>query len=537
MADELKSRVEGIADTVEKIADETAAAVESVKEEVKVLAQSYQKDVKDLQEALKGGAKFDKAEAEKIVSDLLDKQKNDEATKRVLSGNASAANKAMTDPWDAKADYFAWDVKSTDGKDYKPLLEAALRASARGEAHKEFQHMATDVMIANALANSWARMASEPYDPKGGGFAKFFPKMSKKWAEHQARFISEFTGKATVAPMDLAEQSTWVPVAASPEVRELIMLKTGVGSLFEHLRYTGAGTNYDLPVDLTDTVADYITETTAYSSTSLPYVAQDPIQLGHALVDAKCTFAFKKHRGRFIFTGELDEDSIVPILPRVRMKLVETMAHGEEDAWINGQLSASIDTGAAAPGTYSIRKAHNGLRYFCSSGVVNSLFDAGSDNLAYSDIMAARAVMGERGVDPADLALILGPAGYMQALKITEVKTVDVYGPAATVATGELAKISGIPIVVSRFVPEDMNVSGIRDATTTTQTIAIVVNRRGWLACEKRDITIESVRLPSVDWTDVIAMRRMDLESLYGYATSGTPKTACVIYNLDTALA
>ena len=522
--------------TVEKIGEQVGLMEKSLNDRIKAIevaqgtAVEDQKKLADhMQSVAKGAATIDETKIGEIVGKIMDKADAERARKGILG--AGAASTRMTDPWDVKTDYLGWDFKRNGGS-AMALVNSALSGSARTESQKYLQRMATDIAIANALGRAWERTAGEEYR----GVAHHFPNMHKRWMAHVQEFLHDITGKTALDPDDVTSTANWVPTIMSSDLREKIMLECKVGALFEHIQFSGPGKTLDIPVDLTDAVADLIPETTAHPPL---YSTSDPYGLGQVFVDDKVSLTPAKHRSRFIFSGELSEDAVVPIVAVVRARIARTLANGEEDCWINGQKTASIDTGGAAPGTYSIRKASDGLRYVCSAGVGNSLVDAGSDNLAYADIMAARAKMGELGVNPSDLAVIVSPSGYMQLLKIAEVLTADKFGDRATIFSGALAAVGGIPVVVSRYIPEDMNASGIRDATTTTQTIAIVVNRRAWVAAEKRDITIESVRLPQTDQTDVIAMRRLDLKGVFSSAAaiSAGIKGACVIYNADTALA
>ena len=81
--------------------------------------------------------------------------------------------------------------------------------------------------------------------------------------------------------------------------------------------------------------------------------------------------------------------------------------------------------------------------------------------------------MGKYGVKASDLVLACSPTAYYGLVTDDDVATVDKYGPAATILTGELAKVRGIPVVVNENVPYV--------ASTADGVVAVLFNRKMWL--------------------------------------------------------
>ena len=522
---------EKAAEKIEALAAKAAEAIEESKglnvetkkihEEIRTSGTAWQSSIKAMQETLKKGT-FDQDYLKSEIAKVFDREAAERAGRGIVDPASIRAMNALTDPFDQKGDYLTWRFKRHEGSSLD-ILQNAILSRPRTDLQKYFQRQAIDMGILMMLADRASK------NPPIETIKHRMPRVWQKWQDYKVEMLAEITGKATVEPIDTTDTANWVPAPMASELRALIMIESRVPQLFETVIYDGPGKTWDLPVDLTDVLPDLITETTAYTN---PYAATDPTQLGQTVNDAKRTFTFAKHRVRFILSGEFDEDSIVPAIPLLRGKFVRTMANGHEKVIIDGQKTANIDTGGGGPGTYDIRKASDGIRYFCSAGVANVLYNTGADNLAYGDLIAARALMGEYGMMPADLALIVGPSGFMQILKIAEVVTADKFGDRATIFTGAVAALGGVAVVPSRYVREDLNASGIYDAVTTTRTVAIVVNRRTFLTVEKRAITIEQARLAPTDQTDLIAMRRLDYNQVQGT----TQKSAAVIFNINTAI-
>ena len=90
-----------------------------------------------------------------------------------------------------------------------------------------------------------------------------------------------------------------------------------------------------------------------------------------------------------------------------------------------------------------------------------------------------RKSMGKWGVNPADLAYIIGVSSYMVLMSDSNLLTVDKFGPNATLLNGQIGSLYGVPVIVSEHVRENLN-----DASPSTSRIAAAV-RSQWLADER----------------------------------------------------
>ena len=102
-----------------------------------------------------------------------------------------------------------------------------------------------------------------------------------------------------------------------------------------------------------------------------------------------------------------------------------------------------------------------------------------------------RKKMGKYGVDSSGIVHIVGIGSYVNLLADANLLTVDKYGPNATILTGELGRVGGIPIVVSEYVQSDLNATGVYDGVTTTKTIAITVDPSAFLIGNRRSMTVQ----------------------------------------------
>ena len=161
---------------------------------------------------------------------------------------------------------------------------------------------------------------------------------------------------------------------------------------------------------------------------------------------SKCVLNSKKFIGNTGYSYELDQDSVVAILPMLQEQLALSAAEALEQAII--QTGEANGTGAyASADLFDAGLAGVSLT---TAGVVytGSAQDTGMTQ-ATTDIPLARAAMGIAGINPNELALILSPTAYGEIMRDSNVVTVDKIGDQATIRNGQLASIFGIPIFVS----------------------------------------------------------------------------------------
>ncbi len=244
----------------------------------------------------------------------------------------------------------------------------------------------------------------------------------------------------------------------------------------------------------------------------------------------KVTLTAVKFAGEMITSKELEEDSIIAIMPLMQQELVDYMSADIEDATINGDTTGTHQdsdvTGADDP-----RKIWKGLRISAISGAKT---DASSASLLTVPMLRTnRKVMGKYGIIPTDLAHILSMSSYIQLLADASVITMEKFGPYATILTGELGKADGVPIIVSEYVRTDLNASGVFDNSTKTETVALTVHRNGFINGERRGMTIQVLRelYAESDQDAIIASSRRAFAARF---TATTEPIVAVTYNVDS---
>jgi hypothetical protein len=291
--------------------------------------QNWRADLADIQTTVKetkeAGGTVDKEAVSKWVAEVLDRQHAEiKAARMAGEGGYAPPEAKVADYWskgydinlDRPVEYKepTWEPKAFMQKGAAGFQDV-LRFPAQDANHKNLLRVADDAFLLDQLAR-----LSQPRNYKG--FDAHFPRFAAIYRQAiaaYARSVGATKGASDV--MDLTDTANWVPTGWSQELRELIFLELRVATLFQ--RFTMPQNPYILPVDLTDTLPEYLAESTALINP----LTDAGMQI---LVDAKTTFTAKKLRGRLMATGELVEDSIVPMIPLIRRKLVQTRRTGSK---------------------------------------------------------------------------------------------------------------------------------------------------------------------------------------------------------------
>lgn len=239
---------------------------------------------------------------------------------------------------------------------------------------------------------------------------------------------------------------------------------------------------------------------------------------------AKSTLTVAKGGARTSYSGELDEDSLVPWAAQLRAQLERATAEQLEHALIDGDTETAAttninDIGGTPAGTEFFMLV-NGFR---KSPLVTTTANArsASGSLVDTDFLETVYLMGTAGLigyDPTKVDFIIDPNTHKKAIQLASVKTRDVF-TGATLEGGRLTQIWNYPVNVSFFMhymssARKANTAGKVDQDTTnnnTTGAILAVRWDQWLFGWKRRVTIETVRIPRADVTEITALMRFGL--------------------------
>lgn len=288
----------------------------------------------------------------------------------------------------------------------------------------------------------------------------------------------------------------WIPTGYSPDLVMLFELQRQVAGLFTMIQMPNDP--FKIP---TQTGA-----ATAYIKTRAVNATESESLTGDVTLTCKTIAAYSR------VAYEVEEDAIIAMLPFIRQDLAMALASGEENAILNGDTTGTHqDSDVTA--TEDVRKSWKGLRKLAMAQAGMNYDINGV--LTTAKLRYLRALAGKYGVNPAQNAWIVSPIGLVEMLMLTEVLTVDKFGPQATVKAGQVGNFDGCPVIVSGFMREDLNASAVYDGSTTDNTAVLYVNTSGFVLGRRRAPMIESFRDVVAGADEIVASMREDFQMRY----------------------
>lgn len=245
-----------------------------------------------------------------------------------------------------------------------------------------------------------------------------------------------------------------------------------------------------------------------------------------------------------MWSGELEEDSIVPFIPFLRMQAMKSVAHYSDSLVLNGDTTnagtGNINLDDADPADTKHYLAFDGIRHAALVDNTGNASDA-SGALTYAKLTALRSLCLDRTylhdwghpTDPKDFVYIANPEGADEIANLDEVITVDKYGTNATVLTGEVGNIGRNPLISSIAMSRteaDGKVSTTGGNNTLEQVAAF--NRRGYVAGWRRRVRVETERLPATDQTRIVYSMRLGLGRFSPTGAASGIEHSAVLYNI-----
>ena len=180
------------------------------------------------------------------------------------------------------------------------------------------------------------------------------------------------------------------------------------------------------------------------------------IGVGDPTLDMKVLTSVK-FAGRSDYSYELDDDSIIAVLPMLQDQLAKGAADALEKSILSAQVRDDAGAGLATTlDTFDVgfqRQAEAVATHVDVGGVLFSGVTA--------DIANARGKMGTAGIKAEDLALILTSKAYGEFVGDTSLITYDKLGDQATLLTGSVGQVFGINVLISDnfHITSDFNVA------------------------------------------------------------------------------
>lgn len=246
-----------------------------------------------------------------------------------------------------------------------------------------------------------------------------------------------------------------------------------------------------------------------------------------------------------MWSGEMEEDSILPFVPFLRRQAALSIAHYCDSLVLNGDTTnagtGNINLDDANPADTKHYLAFDGIRHaFLVDNTGNGVDAAGPVTLTGLHGLRAKMLDLTRLVDwghpinKRDLVYFSDPETADKIALIDEYLTVDKYGPAATVFNGEAGSVAGHPHVSTIAISKteaDGKVSTTANNNVKGQVVA--ANVRGFKAGWRRRVMVETERLPARDQTRIVYSLRLGFGRFTPTGAASGIEAAAGLYNIS----
>ncbi len=312
----------------------------------------------------------------------------------------------------------------------------------------------------------------------------------------------------------------WVGVAYSTSLWEKIRLGTFVAERIPSFEMPQGMESIYFPINETDPSFYKVTQTVDHDGTS-----------GHPVSTVTASkqetenvqLTLGKMGARVPWSGEMQEDSLIPFVNEIRSVLVTAGAEQLEHLLIDGDTETGATTNindiGGTPTSTDLFLLLNGFRKSCL--VTTTANSRSGGVLAVNDFLETIKLMGAAGINAIDIAkvsFIIDPNVHWKALQLAEVMTRDVFAQ-PTIENGKLTGVFGYKVDVSANMHRESaarkaNTSGKVDQNTTTNNTTgsiLAVRWDQWKLGWRRRMTMEVTRYPRSDSWEITALMRLGL--------------------------
>lgn len=465
-----------------------------------------------------GVLNMDEKEVSKLVAEgIAEAMKADRAAREA----AEAAAKAEQERIDA-AVKAALEKEHAEAAKARRLPDGAPYIAKEPELWQFDNLDASDqaVLVGVLEANSGNKHGKRPSEAAYKALAQKIHE-DKSIVGHGARLAMKAAGYKS----DEVDYSTlasygddWVGVAYSNAIWEAIRVGTPVVAKLPSVEVPRGTESIILPLEGTDPTFYKVAENTTYDSTmKYPVPTITSSQMG----TAKVTLSLSKLGARVLWTGELEERSLIPFAAQLRQQLQTVGAEYLESAVIDGD---NVTTATTNINDIAATGAQTGTEYYLLfdgfrvsplvTTTANSRSAAGG--LDVTDYLETVKLMGGAGINALDtskVSFIVDPNTYYKSLTLPEVLTRDVFASPA-IEGGKLRGLFGYELITSANMHRmstvrKANSAGKVDQDTTGNNAygaILAVRWDQWKFGFQRRMTLEVDRFAASDTNEIVAM-------------------------------
>jgi hypothetical protein len=313
----------------------------------------------------------------------------------------------------------------------------------------------------------------------------------------------------------------WVAITWNNQVWNVVRAPASITGLLPTIEIPqGSESVYD-PLEGADPTFYKVAQTTDNNATT---GRPDATVTASKLATDRVLHTATKIGARVEWSGEMEEDSIIPFVTQLRTQLAIAAAENVEHVIIDGDTDLSATTNinliSGTPGATAVYTSFDGFRKLALvTNTANSRSAAGA--LADTDYLNTAKLMGTAGLLGADTMrtiFIQDANTRWKALQLASLKTKDVFSN-ATLENGEITGIWGYKVFTSYHMHKQSakrmaNTAGKIDGTDSNNTTGAILAVRPdyWKLAYKRRMTMETSRFPEADANQIVVLMRIGLK-------------------------
>jgi HK97 family phage prohead protease len=340
-------------------------------------------------------------------------------------------------------------------------------------------------------------------------------------------YAKSIMAKAGVAYTANASDAGKLDTLSTAAFEEEMVLEQKVAGLFRELAVNSGAT-------VIPTVTDTNTATFSAGGLESGYLTnRTPGTANSYDMSSVTAYANRLISGTYI-PSDTDEQTFVTILPMIQSALARAHARAVDQAILFG--TGSLADGATAPVVTNFKglvgsAGVDGSNSITTSSTAHGGLAGDGGNSARNLVnavtaMTARAGMGKYGINPADVAYIMGTDAYYSMIDDVnngaDFTSIDEVGPGATKLSGQLGSVYGSPVIVSDLLDSAnggaVDVDGSTGTNTSNfkETSLIAVNRNAFVIPRLGGVNIESDYEVAGQRTAVVASQSLGFTQLEG---------------------
>ena len=416
-------------------------------------------------------------ESERLGREVMRLQERDRAVRReALTGQAEQQEAPMV----TEGLYAGMDILDVG------LLRRFARSQRRESFGPAWLERAEEAK-ASLIAGITPASIQASHEAASGRLGEWYTVDTKRTGQFES-FSRSVLQSMTRAAMDSTTSGSGDELVATLEARELWMdvnLRTLIAPLVQ--TFSMPSNPFDVPRQLGDVNFYPGTENVATTSS--------------ALSTGKTTLTAYELVGQVPYSFTLEEDAIIALLPEIRAGLVRNVAEALDDIIVNADNTATnnINADGATISASDAGKGHWLIGYdgLLHLPLVDNTSQGNDHGAAVSDDMfnEIRAKLGKYGARPSELVWVMDVNTFIRAQSISEFRTMDKLGPNATLLTGMLGAVEGIPVIVSEQLKLADTDGKVTDAGNGTDTGRLLIfNRTQWAHGFRREMAIDVER-------------------------------------------